>query len=517
MIPAIVLALSMCCATAALAAAPNAPAVVAPADDATGVSTPLLEVAVSDADEDALTVTWFGRLVPAAGPDFTLIGLPDTQYYTSDMNGGSNAIFKAQTQWIVAQRAARNIVDVVQLGDCTQNGDNGGNPIEWQRADTAMRAIENSATTGLSAGIPYGICVGNHDQTPEGDASGATTLYNQYFGVSRFSGRSYYGGHYGSKNDNHYHYFSASGLDFIVVFLEYDTTPDAAVLDWADGVLAANPDRRAIVVSHYIINAGNPGSFGPQGQAIYDALKDRPNLFLMLCGHITTPEGRRTDVYQGRTVHTVLSDFQNRSNGGNGWLRIYEFSPAHNVIRARTYSPTLGQFEADADSSSQFTLPYDMGTSGPFTALGSRSGVASGTNATLLWPGLAADRTYEWYAVVEDASHTVTGPTWRFTTTSIASRGPGEGESAIDFGAIVMPNPVRADAMLQLSTTRTGFARAAIYDVAGREVAVPLDERSIAPGMHAIPIGSGTLRPGLYFYRVVTPEGARGGRFVVVD
>jgi hypothetical protein len=201
-IPAIVLAISLCCASAALAAAPNPPSLVTPAADATGTSTsPLLQVAVSDPDQDAVTVTWFGRLVPAAGPDFTLIGLPDTQYYTSAMNGGSNAIFKAQTQWIVAQRAARNIVDVVHLGDCTQNGDNGGNPIEWQRADTAMRAIENPAT-GLPAGIPYGICVGNHDQTPEGDASGPTTLYNQYFGVSRFASRSYYGGHYGSKNEN---------------------------------------------------------------------------------------------------------------------------------------------------------------------------------------------------------------------------------------------------------------------------------------------------------------------------
>ena len=517
MIHSIVLALMLGYASVTLAAAPDTPALVAPADNASGASTsPLLQVGVSDPDGDPVTVTWYGRLLAPPGPDFTLIGLPDTQYYTGVLNGGTNAIFKTQTKWIVDQRANRNIVDVVHLGDCTQNGDNGGNPIEWQRADTAMRAIENPAT-GLPAGIPYGICVGNHDQTPEGDASGPTTLYNQYFGVSRFASRSYYGGHYGSKNENHYHFFSASGLDFIVLFLEYDTTPDAAVLDWADNVLAAYPNRRAIVASHYIINAGNPGSFGPQGQAIYDALKDRPNLFLMLCGHVTTPEGRRVDVFEGRTVYTVLSDYQNRSNGGNGWLRIYEFSPAHNVIRVRTYSPTLGQFEADADSSSQFTLPYDMGTGGAFTALGSRADVPPGTNAALQWTGLMAARTYEWYAVVQDRSNTVTGPTWRFTTTAVASRNPDDGGPAIGFRAFTTPNPARADAMLMLSTTRTGFARAAIYDIAGRELAVPLDERSIAPGTHVVHIACRALRPGLYFYRVITPEGALGGRFAVVD
>src|SRR4029079_1028294 len=170
-IHSIVLALMLGYASVTLAAAPHTPALVAPADNASGASTsPLLQVGVSDPDGDPVTVTWYGRLLAAPGPHFTLIGLPDTQYYTGMLNGGTNAIFKTQTKWIVDQRAYRNIVDVVHLGDCTQNGDNGGNPIEWQRADTAMRAIENPAT-GLPAGIPYGICVGNHDQTPEGDAS----------------------------------------------------------------------------------------------------------------------------------------------------------------------------------------------------------------------------------------------------------------------------------------------------------------------------------------------------------
>ena len=80
----------------------------------------------------------------------------------------------------------------------------------------------------------------------------------------------------------------------------------------------------------------------------------------MLCGHVTPPEGRRSDTFNGRTVHTVLSDYQGRTNGGNGWLRLCEFSPANNVIRVRRTRPWLNQFEADADSSSQFTLPYDM-------------------------------------------------------------------------------------------------------------------------------------------------------------
>src|SRR5262249_46687728 len=116
-------------------------------------------------------------------------------------------------------------------------------------------------------------------------------------------------------------------------------------------------NRRAIVVSHYLIDTGNPAPFGSQGQATYNALKNNPNLFLMLAGHICE-EGRRTDVFNGNTVHTVLADYQCRANGGNGWLRILEFSPANNQIRVRTYSPYLNQFETDADS--EFTLTYNM-------------------------------------------------------------------------------------------------------------------------------------------------------------
>jgi hypothetical protein len=396
---------------------PAQPALSGPANDASGVPfPPTLDVMVSDPESSNLTVTYYGRpIVSTPGPDFTLIGLPDTQFYTGQLNGGSNAIFKAQTNWIVAQRATRNIPYVVQLGDCVENGDNGGNPIEWVRADTSLRIIEDPVNTGMPEGLPYGVCVGNHDQSPIGDADGTTTYYNQYFGIGRFQGRNYYGGHYGTSNDNWYDLFSASGMDFIVVSLEYDTSPDPAVLSWADNLLTTYSDRRAIIASHYIINSGNPATFGVQGQAIYDALKGHANLFLMLCGHVSPPEGRRSDTFNGNTVNTLLSDYQSRTNGGDGWLRIMEFSPANNVIRVRTYSPWLNQFEADADSSSQFTLTYPMSSAAPFQVIGSTN-VASGSHATMTWSGLAPNTQYEWYVVASDGGATTTGPVWRFTT-----------------------------------------------------------------------------------------------------
>ena len=59
------------------------------------------------------------------GPDedFTIIVIPDTQFYSSSMNGGSPEIFEAQTRWIVENRDSLNVVFVTHLGDYVQNGD----------------------------------------------------------------------------------------------------------------------------------------------------------------------------------------------------------------------------------------------------------------------------------------------------------------------------------------------------------------------------------------------------------
>lgn len=62
---------------------------------------------------------------------FTIILVPDTQYYTevtenggTSKTGGTTAMLTAQTNWIAAQRKELNIVYTGQLGDCVQNGDN---------------------------------------------------------------------------------------------------------------------------------------------------------------------------------------------------------------------------------------------------------------------------------------------------------------------------------------------------------------------------------------------------------
>lgn len=398
--------------------APAQPVVVSPLDDATDVSTsPNLEISVADPNVNNLTVTYYGRApsTNVPGADFTIIAMPDTQHYTD--NGGANAAqFAAQTQWIVDNKDALNIRFVSGLGDIVQNGN--AFDSEWLIASNAYATIENPFTTNLLDGIPYGLVVGNHDQTPIGGGNTASTAkFNQYFGISRFAGRQYYGGHYGSDNDNNFELFSGGGHDYIALHLEFDPVPLPAVVAWADNLLQTYSDRRAIVSTHHAVGIGFPAVFSSQATTIYNTLKNRPNFFLLLGGHIHG-EGRRQDIFQGRTVWSILADYQSRPNGGNGLLRIMTFSPANNTISVKTYSPTLGQFETDYDS--QFTISYDMSGSQPFQLIGTNTNVPSGTNTSVNWPGLTTGTEYEWYATVSDGNITTTGPVWSFTTAGTA-------------------------------------------------------------------------------------------------
>jgi predicted MPP superfamily phosphohydrolase len=274
----------------------------------------------------------------APGPDFTIVALPDTQFYSELFP----KIFESQVDWIVANRTNQNIVYVAHLGDITQNGDQ--QPQEWLVATNALYRL-------LKAGVPLGVMPGNHDHV------GGTKLYDKYFGPEVFADQPYYGGHLGKNNRNHYDLLTASGLDFVIVFLDfnYDKLNYKPMDAWAKAVLKKFPKRHAIVVSHCILKVD--GSLEPRGQAIYDNLKDQPNLSLMLCGH-NHGESRRSLTNGMRVVTALLSDYQALTNGGSGFLRLYQFSPSNNLVRVKTYSPWLDQYRTNG--SSQFELPYDM-------------------------------------------------------------------------------------------------------------------------------------------------------------
>src|SRR5215470_17362628 len=72
---------------------------------------------------------------PTPPDEFTIVALPDTQFYSSTYP----QIFAAQTQWIADHVKDQNIKLVAGLGDIV---DGGGSLSQWQNADAAVRLLQ---------------------------------------------------------------------------------------------------------------------------------------------------------------------------------------------------------------------------------------------------------------------------------------------------------------------------------------------------------------------------------------
>ncbi|MBX7192129.1 MAG: metallophosphoesterase [Sandaracinaceae bacterium] len=372
-----------------------------PGESVTGTSAPVRLAIVGEASEYDVRVH-VRELTE--DDDFAIVVLPDTQYYTTGPSAAhpDRAIhfYEDQTRWIMAERARYRIAAVIHNGDIV---DDGRVASQWAVADRAMAVLEEPSDE-LPDGMPYALGVGNHEQREASLAS-----YNRTFGVDRFAGRAYYGGHYDDTNNDSWIRFQANGLDFVVVNFRYDTAQDPAITAWGRRVLESHPEAFGIVNSHFIVDSS--GQFGPQGQAIYDALRSVQNLQLMTCGHVADEE-RRSDTYGGHRIDSMLADFQGRAEGGGGFLRVWEFSPANDELTVRTYSPSHDRWETDA--SSEFTLHVDLsGAGGAFREV---SVLRSGDDARASLEGLRPGRVYEWYATVADCAHEVATPIARLRT-----------------------------------------------------------------------------------------------------
>src|SRR5690606_3680418 len=133
-------------------------------------------------------------------------------------------------------------------------------------------------------------------------------------------------------------------------------------------------------------------------------------------GHISA-ENRRIDTFEGNIIHSMLADYQGRDNGGGGYLRIWEFSPASQTVSVRTYSPTLDKFETDENS--EFTLDVDLrGAGGPFRMFAITNAEPDAVATTV--DGLEVGKTYEGHAEVESCGKRVKTPLYRFMTAASA-------------------------------------------------------------------------------------------------
>jgi hypothetical protein len=297
----------------------------------------------------------------------TFVLQPDTQYYSASYPG----TYDAQTQWVVDNKVSKNIAYVFHEGDLTD-----GNSIpEWTNAQESMGRLD-------SAQIPYLVVPGNHDFDYMGGT--ATANFSQYFSPTRFLAGgatlmpTFAGVKDAGKMDNNYHKFTACGIDWLAIGVEFG--PRADTISWLNTLVSQNPDRRVIIVTHgYMYNDESrqgsnpghvwlPGAGGYTGQQMWDSfVKLHQNIMFVFSGHVVQgcPSTCDPQVAQGgqwgsstlistgnygNKVYQFYVNYQFFQAGGEGFLRYLTLDPVAKTVTAKTYSPTYNCFLVDTQN-----------------------------------------------------------------------------------------------------------------------------------------------------------------------
>ncbi len=334
---------------------------------------------------------------------FTIVALPDTQNYVCSRCADKwhPDIFRAQTEWIVENQDALNIVfvthegDVVEIGDGSLHRDPATGELdenrEWLEADQAIETLDGQ--------MPYSVAIGDHDYNEEQRQSSGAGGFREWFGEDRYSGYPWYGGA-GPRELSHYQLFSAGGYEFLHIALEWEAPDDA--LEWANSVIAENPGLPTIITTHGYLN-DHPDVRGRQpnpddldckegGTCRANSAEDifqivvepNPQVFMVLNGHYHGAPGGPTETSPSNDgefhqisnldtpypVYEMLANYQDYDPEQSGFLRILTFVPeggenGQDRIGVETYSPWLGEYQTDRSSQFSFDLDFDQRFSAP--------------------------------------------------------------------------------------------------------------------------------------------------------
>jgi len=323
------------------------------------------------------------KLNEAPEGDFSIIVIPDTQQYfgkstklePNSQNELTNPVFEKQIKWIRDNIDNHKIVFVSHVGDIVDINNNS----QWSLAQKFMNSLHGE--------IPYGIAIGNHDMTSDGNSS----LFQQYFPGSRFSDFDWYGGYFddssslthSGNNSNSYQLFTAEEIDFVILHLECNAPDD--VLKWADSILNNHKNRFAIISTHMFLGPlekpdtpegffddpkgimqwkKNHGKNGNSPQQMWDKLFSKhENLHLIFSGDQSRSNALNYKLIgnNGNTVHTILNDYMLSP----GPLRIIRFKPKKNEIEVISYDITdnkivKGTKTVPEKSSHNFKIDIDI-------------------------------------------------------------------------------------------------------------------------------------------------------------
>lgn len=323
---------------------------------------------------------------------FTVVLIPDTQNLSS--SGTRIAHFQAAADWIEANRTDRNIQLVLHLGDVVNNG----GTTEFDRAEGPMDTIWDT-------GVPFAVCIGNHDYdggSPASDHSD-TTNWNTYFGQDKYTGRDWWDGEFfeANKSENFYFRTSLGGRPTLVLSVEF--YPRAAVLAWAGDVIEANPTHDVIILTHSYLNDdgthttaaaehGPDTYFGASdassGVDMWDEIRQYPNVVAVFSGHHINAANTAELVSQANERNLVFQQFSNwqaDDEGGDGRIVLLTVNPATGWATREVYNARTESFESEYELTFrlyQVAAPSTSGVSGTQIVTGT---VGDGSSTELVF------------------------------------------------------------------------------------------------------------------------------------
>ena len=307
---------------------------------------------------------------------WTFVLFPDTQAYVKYTQ--NTGILDIMNAWIAGNIRNLNIQFALGTGDIantnglpaydfyqTPFGPRMESPpeLQFQRAARSFGILD-----GL---LPCILCTGNHDygHSGSGGTQNRDTWFNDYFPVSKNPANlphlrklALNARERPTLENAAFEFLPPNGMKILVLSLEF--LPRDEILEWAKK-LCADPryeNHTVILLTHLYLNGHAKKSTridnarykipGNHGEAVWQKLvKPSKNIRLVLSGHIGSTgdidanTGFRTDKNDsGKNVHQMAFNAHATGggwdgNGGDGWLRYFEFLPDNKTVVVRTFSP----------------------------------------------------------------------------------------------------------------------------------------------------------------------------------
>lgn len=334
---------------------------------------------------------------------WSLIMVPDVQNYVKWER--NQPLIDLMMAWIVDNIDTLNIKMVMGMGDLVENDGKITNDYDGDQTSKSQWDYVSKAFGKLDGKVPYIAATGNHDYSIDRQGN-RTSHYSQFFFAEK--------NHLNQKilvqntrneqgqptlENSAYEIKGLNGKDYLFMTMEFG--PRDTVLTWAKKVagLPQYKNHRVILSTHEYLNTKDTRTTGDidwiywepynidnmiqkspriklphanNGQKIWEKLvQPSSNIEMVLCGHISGEGYRKDKNAAGKTVHQLLFDAQSMGgghrdgNGGDGWLRILEFSPDGRTVKVRTFSPLFGlspttrRFAWKRDARNEYTIRFD--------------------------------------------------------------------------------------------------------------------------------------------------------------